>query len=424
MDESSRQPFGRHRLHGLGVPTGTVISSRRPIRGVPEIVGDVSENLDHPLKILVLNWQDRENPQAGGAEEHIHQVFGRMAARGHGVTLLASGFRGCSSRAMLDGMEVCRSGGRHTFSLAAPGFFERNLRHRQWDVVVDCINKVPLYSTLWAQAPVVALVHHLFGATAFREASVPVAAATWLLEKPLPLAYRGCPTIAISNGTRDDLVARGLRARIVVIPVGVDTGHYTPDPQGLKTASPTLLYLGRIKRYKGIDLLVRAVAALAERIDLRFRIAGSGDWRPSLERLARELRVEDRVDFLGFVDDDRKMELMRTSWIHGLTSPKEGWGITNLEAGACGTPSVTSDSPGLRESVRHGETGLVVPHGDVEALAEAIRRLITDDDLRQRLGQGARMYAESLSWTASSDAVERFIGETIARDGRGRRQPR
>lgn len=378
--------------------------------------------LDHPLKILVLNWQDRENPQAGGAEEHIHQVFGRMAARGHDVTLLASGFRGCSRRAMLDGMEVCRSGGRHTFSLAAPGFFGRNLRNRQWDVVVDCINKVPLYSTLWAQTPVVALVHHLFGVTAFREASVPVAAATWLLERPLPLAYRGCPTIAISHGTREDLVARGLRAPIVVIPVGVDTAHYTPDPRGLKTGSPTLLYLGRIKRYKGIDLLVRAVAALAGRgIDVRFRIAGSGDWRPSLERLARELRVEDRVSFLGFVDDDRKMELMRTSWIHGLTSPKEGWGITNLEAGACGTPSVTSDSPGLRESVRHGKTGLVVPHGDVEALAEAIRQLITDEDLRQRLGGGARAYAESLSWEASSGAVERFIGESIAREGRARR---
>ena len=386
---------------------------------MPEIVADGSETLDHPLKILVLNWQDRENPQAGGAEEHVHQVFGRLAARGHRVTLLASGFRGCSSQTVLDGIKVCRSGGRHTFSLAAPSFFLRHLRRRRWDVVVECINKVPLYSTLWARAPVVALVHHLFGVTAFREASFPVAAATWLLERPLPLAYRGCPTIAISNGTKDDLVSRGLRARIVVIPVGVDTERYTPHPQGLKTESPTLLYLGRIKRYKGIDLLVRAVATLAARgIDLRFRIAGAGDWRPPLEHLARELQVEDRVSFLGFVDDDRKAELMRTSWIHGLTSPKEGWGITNLEAGACGTPSVTSDSPGLRESVRDGETGLAVPHGDVEALAEAIRRLITDDDLRQRLGRGARSYAESLSWAASSDAVERFLGDAIARAGR------
>ena len=333
-----------------------------------------------------------------------------MVDRGHQVTLLASGFGGCESRARLDGIDMHRTGGRYTFSVAAPLYFRSHLRQDHWDVVVDCINKVPLYSTLWTEGPVVALVHHLFGATAFKEVSVPLAAATWLLERPLPLAYRRCPTIAISCGTRDDLVSRGLRASIAVIPVGVDTAHYVPHPEVRKTVSPTLLYLGRIKRYKGIDLLVRAVAILAgHAIDIRFLIAGAGSWRPHLERLVRELGVEDRVSFLGYVDDAHKTELMRTSWIHGLTSPKEGWGITNLEAGACGTPSVTSDSPGLSESVLDGETGLVVPHGDVDALTRAIGRLVTDHALRRRLGRGARAYAESLSWDATSAAVERFL---------------
>ena len=362
------------------------------------------------LRILVVNWQDRENPQAGGAEEHVHQTFSRLSTKGHEVTLLASGFGGCASRVRLDGIDVHRCGGRYTFSMAAPLYFRRHLRREHWDVLVECINKVPVYSPLWTDVPVVGLVHHLFGATAFREASVPLAAATWLLERPLPLAYRGRPTIAISRGTRDDLVARGLRASIAVIPVGVDTAHYTPHPAGGKTESPTLLYLGRIKRYKGIDLLIRAVAILAgDGIDIRFLIAGAGSWRPHLERLVREQGVEDRVSFLGYVDDARKTELMRTSWIHGLTSPKEGWGITNLEAGACGTPSVTSDSPGLRESVLDGETGLVVPHGDVDALARAIGRLVTDQALRRSLGRGARAYAESLSWDATSAAVERIL---------------
>ena len=362
------------------------------------------------LRILVVNWQDRENPQAGGAEEHVHQIFSRLSTRGHEVTLLASGFGGCASRVRLDGIDVRRSGGRYTFSMAAPLYFRRHLRREHWDVVVECINKVPVYTPLWTDVPVVALVHHLFGATAFREASVPLAAATWLLERPLPLAYRGRPTIAISRGTRDDLVARGLRASIAVIPVGVDTAHYSPHPEGRKTESPTLLYLGRIKRYKGIDLLIRAVAILAGHgIDIHFLIAGAGSWRPHLERLVREQGVEDRVSFLGYVDDARKTELMRTSWIHGLTSPKEGWGITNLEAGACGTPSVTSDSPGLRESVLDGETGLVVPHGDVDTLARAIGRLVTDQALRRSLGRGARAYAESLSWDATSAAVERIL---------------
>ena len=361
-------------------------------------------------RILVLNWQDRDNPQAGGAEEHVHQVFGRMAARGYEVTLLATGFPECEPRVRLDGIDVHRTGGRYSFSFAAPLYYRRYLRHERWDVVVDNLNKVPLFSPWWVSAPVVPLVHHLFGLTAFRQASLPLATATWLMERPLPLVYRGQPTIAVSQSTRDDLRARWLRAPIEVIPVGVDTSHCTPHPEGRETPRPTLLYLGRLKRYKGVDLLVRAVAALARHgLHVDFLIAGAGDGRPRIERLVGDLRVDDRVIFLGFVDDRTKIDLMRTSWVHGLTSPKEGWGITVLEAGACGTPSVASDSPGLREAVQDGKTGLLVPHGDVDALAGAIRGLVTDRALRLRLGAEARRYAESLSWDATSAAVERFL---------------
>ncbi len=369
-------------------------------------------------KILVLNWQDRENPQAGGAEEHIHQVFGRLAGRGYEVTLPASGFQGCDLRVRLDGIAVHRTGGRYTFSIAAPMYYQRHLRHQGWDVVVDNLNKVPLFSPWWVSAPVVPVVQHLFGATAFEEARLPLAMATWLLERPLPLAYRDLPAIAISKSTRADLIARGVRAPVKVIPVGVDPVRLTPHPQGRKTSAPSLLYLGRLKRYKGVDLLLRAVAKLAtEGLRVDFLIAGTGDARTELERLASELAIGDQVTFLGFVDDDTKIDLMRTSWVHGLTSPKEGWGITVIEAGACGTPSVASDSPGLRDALLDGKTGLLVRHGDVDALARAIRRLVADSQLRCRLGADARRYAESLSWDEASVAVERFL--LAAASGKG-----
>ena len=361
-------------------------------------------------RILVLNWQDRENPQAGGAEEHVHQVFGRLAERGYEVTLLASGFRGCAPRAELDGISVHRTGGRYTFSIAAPLYYGSRLRHERWDVVVDNLNKVPLFSPWWVSAPVVPIVHHLFGVTAFREANLPLATATWLLERPLPLAYGDLPTIAVSRSTRDDLVARGVRAPVEVIPVGVDSSQFTPHPRGRKTAAPSLLYLGRLKRYKGVDLLLRAVAVLAEQgLHIDFVIAGKGDARPELEHLAGDLGITGQVTFAGFVDDATKSDLMRTSWVHGLASAIEGWGITVIEAGACGTPSVASDAPGLREALLDGETGLLAPHGDIEALAGAIRRLVEDSELRDRLGTGARRYAESLSWERASAAIEEFL---------------
>jgi len=99
-------------------------------------------------------------------------------------------------------------------------------------------------------------------------------------------------------------------------------------------------------------------------------------------------------------------------------SPKEGWGITNVEAAACGTPAVASDSPGLRESVRSGETGLLVPHGDVGALEEALASLAGDAALRERLGRGARAFAEGLPWSrAAAETLDQLEGAVA---GRGR----
>ena len=162
------------------------------------------------MKILVLNWQDLANPQSGGAEIHLHEIFGRLAARGHEVTLLCSGWPGARPRAENSGMHIHRTGARNTYSVAAPRYFRRTLADHPWDVVVEDLNKVPLFTPYWIKRPLVLLVHHLFGATAFREASAPFAAATWLLERPIPFAYRGLPTQAVSESTADDLAARGL----------------------------------------------------------------------------------------------------------------------------------------------------------------------------------------------------------------------
>jgi len=362
------------------------------------------------MRILVVNWQDRENPQGGGAETHLHETFGRLAARGHDVVVLCSGFAGAEPRTELDGMEIVRTGRRYTFSMHARRTFERELRGRHFDVIVEDLNKVPLFTPRWDAAPVVPLVHHLFGRTAFAEASFPVALATVLLERPIPRVFRGLPTVAVSESTKADLVRRGFDAsQIEVIPNGIDLDTYTPG-EPAPTEEPTLLYMGRLKRYKGIDLVLRAVRALADRgVDVHFRVAGRGDDLERLAGLTRELDLQDRVDFLGFVEDPRKLELLRTSWIHVLTSPNEGWGIANIEAAACGTPTVASDAPGLRESVVDGETGLLVPHGDVEALANALQRLVGDAEERREMGVRAVDFASGYSWDSSADRWEALL---------------
>ncbi len=368
------------------------------------------------LDILVVNWLDRENPQAGGAETHLHEIFGRLVARGHRVTLLSSGWEGCEPHATLDGIAVHRVGRRYTFSLAAPRYFHKVLKAHAFDVIVEDLNKVPVFTPYWTRTPTVLLVHHLFGTTAFREAGPLLAAGTWLLERPIPWVFRKQPTIAISESTRDDLVARGMRAEAIeVIPNGIDTGLYTPAPDGRRYDCPTVLYLGRVKKYKRIDLILAAVAVLAkEGLDLRLVVGGKGSHLPSLRSLAARLGIQDRVDFPGFVDTARKLDLFQRSWVHVLASPKEGWGIANLEAAACGTPTVASDAPGLRESVVDGETGFLVPHGDVAALTRRIGLLCKDSTLRDRLGQQGRNFAESYSWDASAEAMEAALCRVVA----------
>jgi glycosyltransferase involved in cell wall biosynthesis len=359
------------------------------------------------VRILVVNWQDRENPQAGGAEIHLHEIFGRLAGRGHEVTLFCGGWPGSPPRASLDGLTVHRIGTRHSFPLHARRYYDRQLAGR-FDLVVEDINKVPLYTPLWGAPRTVALVPHLFGATAFQELPVPIAAAVWLAERPLGRVYRNVPFQAISESTRDDLVARGIPANAIeVIYPGIDTRTYTPNPSA-RSAAPLFAYLGRLKRYKGVHYVIQAFARLRHPTAV-LEIAGAGDYRPALERLATSLDLHDRVRFLGRIPEAEKLALLRRAWGMVLASPKEGWGITNLEAAACGTPVVASDSPGIRESVRNGETGFLVPHGDVVAMSDAMGTLAASPELVRGLGDRARRFAEGFTWDRAADETERHL---------------
>jgi glycosyltransferase involved in cell wall biosynthesis len=367
------------------------------------------------LRIAVVNWQCRDNPLAGGAEIHLHEIFGRLAAIGHEVVLLCGGWPGCPPRATLDGIEVHRVGTRQTFPFFARRYWHAHLAGRGFDVLVEDINKVPLYTPTWRAPKLVGLVPHLFGGTAFQELAAPLATAVWLAEKPLPWFYRRQAFEAISESTKADLVHRGIAAdRIRVIFPGIDSQHYTPDP-ALRADRPVFAYLGRLKKYKGVDLVLRAFAASGVE-EATLEVAGAGEFRAELERLAGTLGVASRVRFLGRIDETHKCVLLRRAWATVFASPKEGWGITNLEAAASGTPVIASNSPGIRESVKHGETGFLVPHGDVAAMAACMRRLSGERTLVEHLGVAARRFAEGFTWANAADQTEAHLREVVGRE--------
>ena len=186
---------------------------------------------------------------------------------------------------------------------------------------------------------------------------------------------------------------------------GVDVETLTPAPNE-RSEIPLFAYLGRLKRYKRVDIVIKAFALL-DKPNARLEIAGKGSDRERLERLVSRLHLEDRVVLHGYVSESEKRALLRRAWATVLASPKEGWGISNLESAACGTPVIAADSPGIRESVIDGDTGFLVPGSDVNAYAAAMRGLVQSPELVETLGENARRFAETFTW-------ERAAHDTLA----------
>jgi glycosyltransferase involved in cell wall biosynthesis len=360
-------------------------------------------------RILVMNERDPRHPQAGGAEVHCLEVLRRLVASGDRVTLLSCGFAGGPPRERIEGIDVLRLGNRVSYYALVHAAYRRLRREGPFDVVIEDLNKFPFFSRFWIREPLVVFAHHLFGRSAFRQAPAPIAAAFVVAEWLVPRLYRGVPVIAVSPSTRDELVARGLRAADVrVIPNGLDHGRYRPGDTP-RSPVPTVLALGRIEPYKRTELLVDAIALLP---GVRLVVAGTGTGLARVRERVTARNVADRVELRGFVDEAEKVRLLQTCHVVATASEKEGWGLTVLEAAACGTPAVAMDVPGIRDAVRHGETGLLVPAGDVGALRAALNRVLHDHLLRSRLGAGALAWSARFSWDAVAAEISAVL-ETV-----------
>ncbi len=352
------------------------------------------------MNLLAFNWRDPKHPEAGGAELHLFEILSRAARDGDRVTWLAEAFPGSTPEDEIRGIRILRRGSWYNAHLALAVLYRRKLRGERFDLVVEDINKVPFFTPCYVRAPVLAVVPHLFGATVFREASPIVGALVWAHESLIPFVYRNVSFLAISESTRDDLVRRGIpRARVAVVRCGLDQAGYAVHVPPEDRAEPVVVFLGRLRKYKGAQHLIRAFpAVVAEVPDARLKIVGDGPYRGRLEALARSLGVRDRVEFLGALSHEEKVAALNGAQVAAAPSPKEGWGLTVIEANACGVPVVASRSPGLVESVRDGETGLLVPHGDAAALARATIRLLTDRALRLSMAAAGLDWAHGFTW--------------------------
>ncbi|MFH0924421.1 MAG: glycosyltransferase family 4 protein [bacterium] len=376
-------------------------------------------NNEKRYNILIINHRDLTHPDAGGAEVLVHELMAHLGNEGHKIILLCSGYKGAKKEEVLtDRILLIRIGKQTYFNYFVPFYYLKKLRDYNFDIIIECLCKVPSFIPFFAKGkPVLTLIPHLFGTTVFQETNFLVAGYVFGLEKFVPSVYKNSHFLAISNDTKDDIIKRKISSsdNIQVAYCGIDHSLYKVDKKVKKYESPTIIYIGRIRKYKRIDLIIKAVNILIEDIpDIQLDIIGAGKHLRALKDLAKKLQIEHHLNFLGFCEDSVKIKELQKSHILVQCSPKEGWGLTVIEGNACGLPIIASNSPGLREAVQDEITGFLVEHGDVQELADKIKLLLTDHSLWKKMSENAVQWAKTFTWEGFAQRTLSVINSKLS----------
>ncbi len=357
------------------------------------------------MRIAFFNWRDIRHPLAGGAEVVTHRFLSGLARRGHRVTLFTATYPGAAATESIDGVEHVRYGGRYSIYIKARSVYKERIEGR-YDMIVESVNGVPFYTSLFADEPVVSFIHQLTRENWY-SAFPPYVA--WFLDHAEALMlrpYRSLPALAPSESTKEDLVRLGF-GRVSVVTPGASV-----ELAGAKRRrkAPTLIYLGRLVRSKRVDDALRVFKAFRGNFpDAQLWVVGTGPDEKRLLSLSRSLGVEDGVVFFGKVDERKKVELLSQASLALCPSTREGWGLVVIEANLCGTPVLGYDVPGLRDSIRDGENGFRLRPGDVEGMAAKAVRIMDDPRYYRSLSERCRRYAGRFGWEGAVERLEDML---------------
>jgi glycosyltransferase involved in cell wall biosynthesis len=338
------------------------------------------------VRVLILNRRDIHNPQGGGAERYTHEVAKGLRQRGCQVVVFSSRFPGSERRQETEGVLYIRRGSELTVHLWGLLYA---LRHRRdFDFMIEEFNGLGFFTFLVPARRRLLLVHQLYREFWFRELGL-LGAIPYVLEPLLLRCYRGLPAVVVSASTGQDLRALGFR-RIHVVLNALSTEPLRELPQ--KSARPTLMFLGRLRATKRPEDALKIFRLLKEQLpQAQLWMVGSG---PMQEQLRRQAPRD--VVFYGWVGEQEKLRLLRQAHVLLVPSVREGFGINVLEAASQGTPAVGYDVPGLRDSIRDGQTGFLA-RGPQEAAQKALR-LLTEPELLEEMGRRCLSYSRDFNW--------------------------
>ena len=342
-------------------------------------------------------------------------------AAGWDVDLVCSGYKDAPRHDVIDGINIHRHGHWTVANFTLPPVVRRLLKTGSYDLLLEDINKIPFYTPLYrGDVPMVAIVPHLFGTTVYREANPLTATYVYGAESLIPRVYRDVDFEVISPSTRDDLIARGMDGeRIRTIYCGLDHERFTLTDPPPRNETPLVVSWSRLRRYKSLDVAIRAFDVIQKEMPAaRMLVMGRGPDESRLRNLTVKLGLQDKVEFRGFMPWDELVATLHRCHVFLNPSPKEGWGLTVVEANQCGLPVVASDRPGLKDSVRDGVTGALVPYGDHEAFAAEAVKILGDPELFQQRSDAAREWAGTFSWPRCVAESLALFEEVVSRGGR------
>lgn len=366
-------------------------------------------------RIHIFAFRDRDDPDAGGSEEHASQVGAQLVAAGREVVLHTSKVPGAPAEVGRSGMRVVRRGGRFGVFATSP-FDERSGRLGRADGLIEVFHGVPFFVPLWSRLPHVGVVHHVHLGTWDMLLPGPLGRVGEAVERHLvPRVYRDRTLLTAAPSARDEIVQhyRLPADRIWIAPHGVDA-RFTPG--GERSAGPLVVAVARLMPQKGIPDLLRALVRTKQAVpDLRAAIVGDGPYRAEYVALSESLGASSWVHFTGRAGDDELVGWYRKAWVVASASLREGFGLTLTEAAACGTPVVATRIPGHVDAVAEDVSGLLA--SSTTELGDLLAEVLTDHDLRKRLSEGALEHSAHFRWERAAATLL----DALCRDAERRR---
>lgn len=401
-------------LHALYGPLSSIFENLAEFFRLFDRIPQQRNLVPDKLRILIFNWRDTKHKWAGGAEVYLHELAKRWVTEGHRVTVFCGNDRKNPRNEVVDGVQVVRRGGFYLVYFWAFLYYILRFR-RHFDVVIDSENGVPFFTPLYIGKPKFLLIHHIHQDVFQAHLAWPLSTIAKFIESRLmPLIYKNQKIITVSASSKADIISLGLGndTNIDIVNPGIDASLFVPSA---KTVHPQFLYLGRLKAYKNISVLVSAfVKILSEFPTARLIIAGEGEELAQLTKLVTRLGLTHAVKITGKVSPEEKTKLLAESWALVQPSSFEGWGITVIEANASGTPVIAANVAGLKDSVVHNETGILVPPKNVTALARIMSLIVSRPKWRVSLSSDAYEWSKEFSWDKSARKFHEVIIKELA----------